>query len=227
VQCHPGRKGSLPFERPPSRVTRGLSSAICRLRDCSAAMVKPPLCSFVARPQRESSYRKRESSCATGDALPKQEHGRAKGDHPADERETVGPQGATVDRSHLLAFDAGPRDYAHDLGCTARRSPARVLDHRVTNLWPLGSFGPSRETAAAPGAALESASALLPCVGGRHRMAVVYSGLQNQELAYHSWSDDHDHAGSVGRMDQLRGDAVAGGEFGNVGHRDLAFLDGV
>jgi hypothetical protein len=58
-------------------------------------------------------------------------------------------------------------------------------------------------------------------------MAVVYSGLQNQELAYHSWSDDHDHAGSVGRMDQLRGDAVAGGEFGNVGHRDLAFLDGV
>jgi hypothetical protein len=60
-------------------------------------------------------------------------------------------------------------------------------------------------------------------------MAVVYSGLQNQELAYHSWSDDHDHAGSVGRMDQLRGDAVAGGgnwaggEFGNVRHRDLAF----
>jgi hypothetical protein len=27
---------------------------------------------------------------------------------------------------HLLAFDAGPSDYAHDLGCIARRSSARV-----------------------------------------------------------------------------------------------------
>ena len=47
-------------------------SAICRLRDRSAAMVRPSLCSFVALPQRESSYPKRESSCASGDALPKQ-----------------------------------------------------------------------------------------------------------------------------------------------------------
>jgi hypothetical protein len=57
------------------RVLRGLSSAICRLRDCSAAMVRPSLCSFVALLQRESSYRKRESPGATRDALPKQEHG--------------------------------------------------------------------------------------------------------------------------------------------------------
>jgi hypothetical protein len=109
--------------------------------------------------------------------------------------------------------------HAHDLGCTARRRSARVLitAKRITDR--LARSAPSRETAAAPGAALESASALLPCVGGRHRIAVVYSGLQNQELAYHSWPDDHDHAGSVGRMDQLRGaspEAVIGPEASSV-----------
>jgi hypothetical protein len=48
----------------------------------------------------------------------------------------------------------------------------------------LARSAPSQETAAAPGAALESASALLPCVGDRCRIPAIYSGLQNQELAY-------------------------------------------
>ena len=77
---------------------------------------------------------------------------------------------------------------------------------------------------------MESASALRPCVGGRHRIAVVYSGRPNQDLLATAGQTIMIALVLSVETDQLRGDAVAGGgnwaggEFGNVGHRDLVFF---
>ena len=98
-------------------------------------MVRPSLYSFVAIPQREFLVPERESSCAAGDALPKHEPAKPmaitqvvtvrtmvqKEPRPRDPSQQSG-------RFDSEEFDAGQRDYAHDLGCSLRaRQYARPI----------------------------------------------------------------------------------------------------
>jgi len=66
-------------------------------------MVSLPLL-VGALPQRESSYRKRESFCATGDAFTQTERGQANGHDPGRERQNDGREAAAAARSVITTL---------------------------------------------------------------------------------------------------------------------------